>query len=117
MIVVNLLGLLLIAFIIWWFWLYKPAAPTAAGGDTRIIVEDGVYTPARLRLPAQTPTTLHFLRKDKSPCAATVQFPDLEISEDLAVDEVVNVPLPALEKGEYPFTCQMQMYRGVVVVE
>lgn len=117
MLLINLSGILLIALIVWWFWLYKPAAATATGNSVQVLVENGVYTPARLQLPANTPVTLQFLRKDKSPCAAMVQFPDLGISEELTVDRTVKVELPAMAKGEYPFTCQMQMYRGTVVVE
>lgn len=117
MLLVNIAGIVLIALIVWWFWLYKPAAAASAGGDIRIIVENGVYTPARIQLPADTPVSMQFLRKDKSPCAAMVQFPDLDISEELAVDKLVKVDLPALAKGEYPFTCQMQMYRGTLVVQ
>lgn len=116
MLIVNILGLLLIGLIVWWFWLYKPAATTLIGNAFNVIVENGVYTPARLQVPANTPVSVQFLRKDKAPCAAMVQFPDLEISEELTVDEQVTVELPALAKGEYPFTCQMQMYRGTLVV-
>lgn len=117
MLIVNIFGVLLIGLIVWWFWLYKPAAVTGAGNTFNVIVENGVYTPARLQLPANTAVAVQFLRKDKSPCAAMVQFPDLEISEELTVDKQVRVELPPLAKGEYPFTCQMQMYRGTLVVE
>lgn len=116
MIIANLAGLALIGLIIWWFWLYQPAAHSVSGNAIQVIVADGVYTPARLQLPAHTPVSVQFLRKDKSPCAAMVQFPDLQINEELTVDEPVTIQLPALEKGEYPFTCQMQMYRGTLVV-
>lgn len=117
MLLINIIGLLLIGLIVWWFWLYKPSAGSASAGAVDIIVENGVYTPARVKLAANTPGTLRFLRKDKSPCAATVQFPDLELGEELAVDKVVSVELPALTRGEYAFTCQMQMYRGTLIVE
>ncbi len=117
MIMVNLSGLLLIGFIVWWFWLYRPSATTMSGTAIRVVVANGVYTPARLLLPANTPFKVEFLRKDKSPCAEMVQFPDLEIHKELAVDKPVTVQLPALEKGEYAFTCQMQMYRGTLVIE
>lgn len=117
MLIANIVGVLLIALIVWWFWLYKPADANAQGGDAKIVVENGVYSPARLRVPANTPATLQFLRKDKSPCAAMVQFQGLDVSEELAVDKVVKVSLPPLARGEYPFTCQMQMYRGVLVVD
>jgi plastocyanin domain-containing protein len=115
MLVLNLLGLGLIALIVWWFWLYKPPVTTGAG-NTEIVVENGVYSPARLQLTAEQPAVLHFLRKDKSPCAEMVVFPDLDISVELAVDKTIDVKLPPLSKGEYAFTCQMQMYRGTLVV-
>ena len=116
MLFMNLSGLALIALIVWWFWLYKPAAAVTAAGKTAIVVENGVYSPARIQLTADQSSVLHFLRKDKSPCAEMVVFPDLDISAELAVDKTVDVKLPPLAKGEYAFTCQMQMYRGTLVV-
>lgn len=117
MLIVNLIGLALIAGIIWWFWLYQ--AKPAASVDTRreIIVENGVYQPARLQVPAKQSVTLNFLRKDASPCAETVVFPDLQISESLPLNHSKRITLPALEKGDYAFHCQMQMYRGQLHVE
>jgi plastocyanin domain-containing protein len=56
------------------------------------------------------------LRIDESPCSAVVVFADLDISEDLPIGETKEITLPALPPGEYPFTCQMQMYRGELVV-
>jgi len=117
MLFVNLLGLLLIGLIVWWFWLYKPAATSSKDDAVTIVVDNGVYTPARIKIPAHKPFAMNFERKDASPCAAMVVFADLEISADLAVDKVTKVDLPPLEAGEYPFTCQMQMYKGMLVVE
>ena len=57
-----------------------------------------------------------FLRKDASPCAETVIFPDLDISATLALGKTASVALPPLPAGEYAFHCQMQMYRGVLIV-
>ena len=91
---INLLCIALIGFIIWWFWLYKPSNETKVDASTSIVVKDGVYSPARINISANTPTEITFLRQDKSGCSATV-----------------------LEKGEYPFHCQMQMYKGVLIVE
>jgi plastocyanin domain-containing protein len=116
MIIINLTGLLLIALIVWWFWLYKPAA-FDIGEDVRVIVlESGSYQPAHLRLKANTPTRLSFMRKDPSPCAESLLIPELHISESLALNKVKQIKLPALPAGEYPFHCQMQMYRGVLTV-
>ena len=39
MIIINLLGLLLIGLIVWWFWLYKAKEVTADEGVISIKVE------------------------------------------------------------------------------
>nr|WP_255775281.1 cupredoxin domain-containing protein [Microbulbifer sediminum] len=118
---INISGLLLIAAIVWWFWLAQSGQDKASVnvGDeqTEILVRDGVYEPDHIRLPAGKPATLYFRREDPSPCAEYVLFPDLEVSAQLAVGERTQVQLPAAEPGKYPFTCQMQMYRGSLTVE
>lgn len=115
--IINLLGLALIASIVWWFWLYKPEGPAAPQDTHLIVVENGLYQPSRVKVPAGQPVTLKFLRKDPSPCTASVLFPDLEITVELPVDQEKTVRLPAMQAGELPFHCQMQMVRGVMVVE
>ncbi|MEQ8956220.1 MAG: cupredoxin domain-containing protein [Pseudomonadales bacterium] len=117
MLVINLLGLTLIGFIVWWFWLYSSKEAELLSDDLRIRVENGVYQPARIKVPAGQKTTLHFFRVDESPCAEKLILPDLDISEDLPVNTSFAIDLPAMEPGEYAFHCQMQMYRGVVVAE
>lgn len=116
MMIINLLGLLLIALIVWWFWLYKPQAVLANKNTVTVVVDNGTYEPSRIRLLAGQNTTLRFLRKDASPCAATVVFADFDISEELPLNKPKDISLPPLASGEYPFTCQMQMYRGALIV-
>lgn len=120
--IVNIFGLLLIAAIVWWFWLAGKSGKSVvsqqvSAASLEVLVKDGVYEPDHIRLPAGRPATLKFRREDPSPCAEYVLFPDLEVSAQLAVNEVTEVHLPAAEPGKYPFTCQMQMYRGVLLVE
>lgn len=117
MLLINLVGVSLIALIVWWFWLYKPASVELAAGGQTILVADGVYQPAHLKLPAHQPVTVEFLRRDASPCAETVVFPDLELSASLPVGKPLSLALPGLAPGVYPFHCQMQMYRGELRVE
>lgn len=117
MFAINIAGLLLIALIVWWFWLYKPEPDTQRGSDAVIRVANGTYDPAHITIPSGQSSTLRFLRIDESPCAAVVVFADLDISQDLPVGEVSEVSLPALAPGKYPYTCQMQMYRGELTVE
>jgi plastocyanin domain-containing protein len=116
MMMINLLGLLLITLIVWWFWIYKPQAVFVDQNTVTVIVENGTYEPSRIRLAAGQNTTLRFLRKDASPCAAAVVFAGLDISEELPLNKPKDVRLPPLVAGEYPFTCQMQMYRGVLII-
>lgn len=116
MLLINILGLALIALIAWWFWLYIPGAVGVSEKGAVVTVDNGTYSPSRLKVPAGQPVSLTFLRKDASPCAATVIFPDLEISEELPLNKPMSIVLPAMQPGEYPFSCQMQMYRGTLIV-
>jgi plastocyanin domain-containing protein len=118
MMIINILGLVLIGLIVWWFWLYKPAkAVDSSIENITIIVKDGVYQPSRIKVAAGEKTTLQFFRKDGSPCAATVLFPDVEISEDLPLEVNKSVELPPMSSGEYSFHCPMKMYTGTLIVE
>jgi plastocyanin domain-containing protein len=107
----------LIALIVWWFWLYKAREVALDDDDLVIVVENGTYTPARIRLAANQAAELHFLRKDASPCSEMLLLPELEISESLPMNKSKSIKLPPMAEGEYDFHCQMQMYRGVLKVE
>lgn len=112
----NLAGFILIALIVWWFWLSRPKAQHFSGAaPIEIIVANGVYTPARIEVPAGQPVTLRFIRKDPSPCAEKALFDDLGISADLTVGKPLDVTVTPPRPGEYEFTCQMRMYRGMLV--
>jgi plastocyanin domain-containing protein len=117
MLIVNAAGIALIALIVWWFWLYKPREVDLDNGAVVVVVENGSYQPAHIKLMANQATELHFLRKDPSPCAEMLLLPDLNISENLPLNKPKTIGLPPLEAGEYDFHCQMQMYRGSLKVE
>ncbi len=121
MIIINLVGLLFIALIIWWFWLYKPQSTQVSDEDEKsevtVIIKDGIYQPAHISLHENKAITVNFIREDANPCAATVLFPDLEISADLPLNKKFSVQLPAMKKGKYTFHCQMKMYMGNISVE
>jgi plastocyanin domain-containing protein len=46
-----------------------------------------------------------------------VVFEDFDVSEELPLDKPKMVELKPMQPGRYPFTCQMQMYRGELIVE
>ena len=115
MLLVNVLGVALIIFIVWWFWLSTPKAQRAlTRGVIDVRVEGGVYTPARIEVAAGQSVTLRFLRKDPSPCAEQVVFADLGISRELALNTPQDITFTP-PSGEHQFTCQMAMYRGTLV--
>ena len=116
-VVVNLLALALIGFIVWWFWLARSrnARPVTASID--VLVEGGVYTPATIEITKGQRVTLNFIRRDASPCAEKVVFAALGISADLPLGQTKEIVLKPDREGEYDFTCQMGMYRGVLVVK
>ena len=60
-IVVNIIGLLLIALIVYWFWLTQPSAKQARE-KIKIFVANGVYDSGVIEVPAQQPLTLEFFR-------------------------------------------------------
>lgn len=115
MLIINLAGLLLIALIIWWFWLYKPKEIIIDENDLTIIVENGTYSPSRIKIPANKAIKIQFMRKDPSPSSATLLIPELKISESLPLNKIKIIQLPAIEAGEYEFHCQMNMLQGKIL--
>jgi plastocyanin domain-containing protein len=114
---VNVAGLVFIGLIVWWFWLSRPAAQRVGAAPITVVVEDGVYSPARIEVARGRPVVLRFLRKDPSPCAAKVVFSELAVSAELPVGKEQEVRLDPPEPGEYEFTCEMHMYRGSLLVK
>lgn len=117
-VIVNSLGLFLISFITWWFWLSKPRTkPTQIQDKIEIKVKNGVYQPAYIKAEANKPIILRFIREDASPCAEMVLFNTLNISKHLALDKPTDIFLKVSHSGEYEFTCQMGMYRGKLIID
>jgi len=115
---INFAGLLLIGFIVWWFWLWRPAAPKAAvSGIVEVRVKDGAYDPAFLSGKVGEQLRLRFIREDATPCAEYVVFEDFGIQQQLPLGEPVEFTVTPDKAGRFDFTCQMQMYRGVLLVE
>ena len=114
---VNVAAVSLIGFIVWWFWFSKPKAVALKQNKVDIVVANGVYTPSRIEVPVNQPVVLRFIRGDPSPCAEKVIFEAFDTVADLPLDEPHEVALQPDRAGEFPFTCQMKMYRGTLVVK
>jgi len=85
-IVLNLIGVAVMVFIVWWFWLSKPKAVTVLPkGIVEIRVKNGVYDPAQIQVKLNEAVTLRFIREDANPCAERVIFPAFNISKNLSL--------------------------------
>jgi plastocyanin domain-containing protein len=118
MIAVNIAGLALIGFVIWWFWLYRPsdAVSAAPGQIVEVRVKDGVYDPNLIEATAGKGISLRFIREDETACASQVLFPELGIHKELPLGKPVVLRIVPENAGEFSFQCQMGMYRGVLRV-
>ncbi|GAX91632.1 cupredoxin domain-containing protein [Effusibacillus lacus] len=119
--VVTIIGLLLSFGIAWFFWGPKKGGSQAevkdSGYQEADILVKGGYTPDVIVVHRGKPVRLQFLREDKSSCSEMVVFPDFEKSMMLPFGKKVTVELLPNDAGSYPFTCQMGMYRGTLIVK
>ncbi len=86
-------------------------------GDTQwldVNVSEGYFDPNVIVAQAGTPITLNF--GEGSGCMAEVMFEDFDVFEDLTSGGA-TVQLPALETGQYTFSCGMEMVFGTLVVQ
>lgn len=113
---VNISGLFLILFTIFWFWASKLSKKTTVEDDIDIIVDNSIYKPSAIKIPKGKVVKLRFLRKDPSPCAEWVIFPKLNIAQKLPLNKPLTLKISIDDPGEYEFSCQMNMYRGKLIV-
>jgi len=118
---VTLGGFGAIAFIIWFFWLWKKegvrAALTSSGYQEALILVKGGYTPDVIVVERGRPVRLNFRREETAACSEMVIFSDFNKSAKLPTGETVSIELMPDQPGEYEFACQMGMFRGKLVVE
>lgn len=115
--IINIIGVLLIVFIVVWFWLYKPKQRVIKQNEIIfVLVKNGIYDPDFIQVQAHQPMIFRFLREDATPCAERVVFSALNINRQLPLKEPIDIALTFDKPGEYEFTCQMGMYRGKVRV-
>ena len=114
-------GLLLIAFIVWFFWLKRApgvqAGQTSGGYQEVMILVKGGYTPDAIIVQHGKPVRLNFRREESADCSDKVVFADFQKTADLPTGQTVAVELLPKEPGEYAFGCPMGMFRGRLIVE
>ena len=118
---VLIAGIVMIAFIVWFFWLKRAtgvrAAVASSGRQEAMILVKGGYTPDTIIVRHGRPVRLNFRREETAMCSEKVIFADFDRSADLPTGETVAVEFVPEEPGEYEFTCAMGMLRGKLIVE
>ena len=119
--IVTVLGLALIGFIVWFFWLKKSKGTAASVGSSGVqeamILVKGGYTPDVIVVKAGRPVRLNFRREETASCSEMLLLPAFSKSVKLPTGENVAVEFTPDKPGEYPFSCQMGMFRGRLIVE
>ena len=104
---VTIAGVLLIAFIVWFFWFKRSkgtrAAETSGGYQEAMILVKGGYTPDTIIVRAGRPVRLNFRREETATCSDKVIFADFQKSAELPTGETVPVELMPKEPGEFSF--------------
>jgi len=92
------------------------AAATVDGAVQRISVDlsKGYYDPTVIEAKAGVPLEITFGQGQG--CLASVLVPAFDVSQDLTNGGAV-VKLPAMQPGEYEFSCGMRMVFGKIVVK
>lgn len=118
---VSLLGLALIAVVVWFFWLKRTAGVSAtqgAGGVQEVtITVKGGYTPDTIIVRHGLPVRLNFLRQETAACSEKVVFADFGKVADLPPERIVPIEFTPDTPGEYGFACGMGMLHGKLIVE
>ena len=119
--IVTATGLLLIAFIVWFFWLKRStgvrASETTSGYQEAMILVKGGYTPDTIIVRSGKPVRLNFRREETASCSDKVIFADFQKSAELPTGETVPVEFLPKQPGEFAFACPMGMFRGRLIVE
>ena len=84
-------------------------------GSIDIIVSGG-YSPASIVVKNNASTTLNFIRKDENSCLEEINIPDFKIKKYLPMNQKVPIKIIPKKKGNFPFSCGMNMYFGKIEV-
>ena len=118
---VLIVGLLAIAYILWWFLgkLTEAVGQSTVVDDVQnaTIVVDGGYSPATVVLKKGVPAEVNFEMHDSTACLSHVVFEQLGVNKDLTKQKVTSIKIPTDKKETFNFACGMDMFHGKVVVK
>lgn len=101
----------------YWFFLMRNEQEVSVMGDSIDITVEGGYKPEVISIPQGKTTKINFLRKDPSSCLEEVVLGDFKIRKYLPLNEKVSIELTPQKKGEFGFSCGMNMFHGKLIVK
>ena len=100
----------------YWYFLGKKEEEVEASRTVDIIV-DGGYSPEVISIPLGKVTTLNFIRQDKNTCLEEIILSDFRVRKYLQLNQKVTIQIKPAYKGEYQYSCGMNMFHGKIVVK
>ena len=100
--------------------LYATTFTTAAGPRVQrftVKITERGFEPESLRLRRGVQTRITFLRTTDRTCATEVVIRDFGVRRELPLNQPVEVTLTPNKKGEFSFTCGMNMMHGKLIVQ
>lgn len=113
--IVIIVGIFGIIFT-YWFFLGKKEEVIEVKGTIDIKVEGG-YTPEVISIPLGKETKINFTRTDPNACLEEVVLSDFKIRKKLPLNQETSVKITPQKKGEFIFSCGMNMYHGKIIVK
>ncbi len=117
---VNVVGVGMMVWIVWYFWLYRKEGVkiSETGGVQEVVIKvKGGYDPDVIVVKKDKPVKLHFNRQESALCSEMVIFDKIDKSANLPEGETVTIEFTPGESGEIPFQCQMGMLKGKIIVQ
>ncbi|MCX6713040.1 MAG: cupredoxin domain-containing protein [Candidatus Vogelbacteria bacterium] len=115
-IIVIIVGVILVAFIYWFFLMKKSRSVAVDSGQVEIMVSGG-YTPEIITVPVGRKTVLNFTRTDESSCLEEVVLGDFNIRRTLPLNQKVAIEITPKTPGEHVYSCGMGMFHGKIIVK
>ena len=119
----QIVGIVLIVGVVglFFFWLrfqrrQERAAEHSGVQEVTVLVK-GAYDPNVITVKAGIPLRIHFNRQEDVDCSRFVTFEGLNIRKDLKAFGMTDVEFTPEKPGEIPFTCDMGMYQGKIMVQ
>jgi len=95
-----------------------PVTVSASGAQiVSVVVNENGFAPNQVELKRGVKATLQFKRTTDQTCATAVAFPELGITKDLPLNQLVAIEVPTDEAKTLTFQCGMGMYKSKLVVQ